>query len=196
MKLTTLLGVLENSIWIIPGITQRKERYNWYFIILGITAILQILIYELYRLRYASLASIAGFSLILCSIPELYFSKKAQAGITLLCTLSGFYLFSIRPLYYYFFLMLFLSTGVFIFFLKRFISEYLASHYFSWFAFALMLYTLTVVTRQFYGFTMSNPGMMYYVLNEVLEITFGLFFIFFRESKLFPGRKADVVEGT
>lgn len=191
MSFLSIAPLVNGIIWIFPGFTQRKERYNWFFITQSICTISTMLIFPTVIHLYSSAIVIGCCAFILSSFPEFRLRITTKAAITLFFFGIGSYLIHIHPFYPLFICILLLETSIFILFLKNYIQDHLATGRFNFFASLLMVYQLSIAVHVFYAAVKSRPGILYYAFNMLFEGACGFYFIFYGENGfLLPTRSS------
>jgi hypothetical protein len=182
--LTKVLFYLLIFIWIIPPIMQYKERYFYFFLLLGLTEIFAVALNWIFNINpkftYISFSYFLILSLL--SKEEI---KRYWYGLGLIFLLIILFLFNVSgtkhsTLYYSIFIIFHLL--IFLRILLTFIIEIDNENSVKFFLLVFLLYELTIIFKFvniIAGFVDAYP---YFIITSIFEIFIGLFFSIFKED--------------
>lgn len=173
---------MENAIWLFPAIRQIRGRYAPYFLVLGISGLLEIILLRAHSLRYINLLCVFASSLLVYFLIETDAIRKVRyVSIAFLILVScGINQFCHgRPEIA---ISVLLRTAILGIFVKRLITETAIKHSFNIFTAFLILYELSIVLRFFFAITETQVGYFYFYTSMIFESMLGIFFFIFTEE--------------
>jgi hypothetical protein len=176
MYLAKIIVYISILVWLLPPFKQLKGGFFLYFLILGYSDPLALLLGWLFKLNSYYLHLIVAF---LLALSILYYNKNLNikwiGSLTLILILS--LLFETKSTFVLSIIIfrIFVIVQIFIIFIKEFFLNRNINFYFS----ILLLYELTTLLKYTAVAINYTTGIYMFFLSLAFEILIGIFFIFY-----------------
>lgn len=184
MKLFYLLGYIAVIIWAIVPISQYNGKYFFYFLFLVssdiITLIARLVFHSGTNFFYGPLTLLSLYALL--KVKQI---KKHKILLAILFIITCIFNLDINIIGIPEFQLMGLSLGIIhlvilYIFIKELFIKYENNYVINLFLVALVFYELTAVTKFLNYLTGFTNDYFYYIITNIFEILFALFFIVFK----------------
>jgi hypothetical protein len=175
MEIAKIITNISAILWLLPIFRQYKTRYFFFFLVLGLTDPINIIIVSFLGIKPHFIHSIAGLLLITSLLDEMSWKKRYSLVIILLCLSAIIYFlnnFLVEILIFHFIL--------FSIFIKRALTPFFMNNDLNIFSLCLVFYELTIVTKLIVFLNKTDIGIEFFYLTLLLETLLAIFFSLFR----------------
>lgn len=177
MSIARIIIYISAFIWLLPPIRQYKRMYFLYFLILGLSDPINILLVTQFSIPTNYVHSISSFCIILTVIT---FPDKLK--YILIIITSFVYVLCLVYIENLLYLMLILHFSILIIFIKRTLIPVFQKNLLSIFNLALLFYELSIVVN--FAMVLGGGSIQYliYYVSLFFQLSMAIFFTIFTEK--------------